>query len=695
VPQSDDADSCEDDADSCEDDADWDNEADSKGDVRDDTSTQSHQTPRVQAEHFPISDRGVSHPVASFNDTSAFQPADVNFFSRPKHVHDTLAVGNEFSSKEALQLKINSYHIKKNIEVKITGSNRTSMVVNCKDTRCAWRLYAKSGLFSSKWEIRTISGPHTCHADASRTDHAQLTAKMVADVIREDIRENVALTIKSVKGLVRKKYKGIIPKYNKLWRGRELAIAQLFGSWEKSYDLLTPLLEAIKKDNPGTKFGVAHEPTGDPTERLFKAAAWAYGPCIAAVPHLRPIISIDACFLSGRYQGRLLIACGYDAENQLLPLAFALVGEESFQTWGWFMRWLRLEVIGNKFMCVVSDRHMGIKKVFTDRYGGWYEDGGECVHRLCSQHIAENLMKKVHNRKLCDLFKILCNKKKPRRFEEFFEILRKKNPDAVAYLNNVGKYQDTNHNEIPKPWKVYQCMDNGARWGIMTTNGSESLNNVFKFSRRLPVVALVEDTYYKCLAWFRDRQEKAMARLASQQLWSERVEKLLAKRIKKCLEMNSMPLGVHGEHEVKVNDERVVYKERDGNFTYKKETFRYKVIISNGNIAQCACLKPQLTGIPCAHVLAVCRERRYNHNIFVNHLYSAKTLAETWSGQFHGYANQCEWPRYDGLTIVPDNNKIKKGRRKHARIVMTMDEMQGRRVGHQARRSTSDRRAAG
>ena len=144
--------------------------------------------------------------------------------------------------------------------------------------------------------------------------------------------------------------------------------------------------------------------------------------------------------------------------------------------------------------------------------------------------------------------------------------------------------------------------------------------------------------------------------------------------------MNSMPLGVHGEHEVKVNDERVVYKERDGNFTYKKETFRYKVIISDGNIAQCSCLKPQLTGIPCAHVLAMCRERRYNHNIFVNHLYSAKTLAETWSGQFHGFANQCEWPRYDGLTIIPDKNKIKKGRRKHARIVMVMDEMQGRRV---------------
>jgi hypothetical protein len=389
------------------------------------------------------------------------------------------------------------------------------------------------------------------------------------------------------------------------------------------------------------------------------------------------------------------MACGYDAENQLLPLAFALVEEERFETWGWFMRWLRFEVIGPKFMCVVSDRHMGIKKVFTDRYGGWYEDGGECVHRLCSQHVAENLMRKVHNRKICDIFKILVNKKKPRRFEEYFEFLRRKSPVAVEYLENVGKYQDSNHNEIPKPWKVYQCMDGGARWGIMTTNGSESLNAVFKDSRRLPVVALVEDTFYKCLNWFMERRQKAVARLNQQQPWSERVQEILTKRIKKCREMHSMPVGEHGEHEVKVKDEKVVYKERDGNFSYKKETFKYKVVISDGNRVACACLKPQLTGIPCAHVLAVCRERRYNHNLFVHPLYSTSTLAETWSGHFHGFANQCDWPRYDGPTIIPDKNKIKKGRRKHGRIVMVMDEMQGRRLGHQAKRSTSDRRAAG
>jgi hypothetical protein len=55
------------------------------------------------------------------------------------------------------------------------------------------------------------------------------------------------------------------------------------------------------------------------------------GPCIKAFQYLRSVISIVAAFLSGRYKGRLLMGCGYDAENQLISLAFALVEKENHQ----------------------------------------------------------------------------------------------------------------------------------------------------------------------------------------------------------------------------------------------------------------------------------------------------------------------------------------------------------------------------
>ena len=138
------------------------------------------------------------------------------------------------------------------------------------------------------------------------------------------------------------------------------------------------------------------------------------------MPYIRPVISIDACFMSGRYEGRLLIACAYDAENQLLPLAFAIVHKEDGENWGFFMQFLRRRVIGEgKFFCVISDQHKGIKYVFDREDYGWSTRTGQCVHRLCMQHVAENLSKATGGDKwVTDTFRWNCRKKKPRRVVE-------------------------------------------------------------------------------------------------------------------------------------------------------------------------------------------------------------------------------------------------------------------------------------
>jgi hypothetical protein len=178
------------------------------------------------------------------------------------------------------------------------------------------------------------------------------------------MNEDTTMSIKNVRNLVKAKFPHTDPSYAKLWRGRELAITKIFGTWEGAYNLLPRLLQAIKSSNPGTKYKILSKPTSQPGVHYFKAIAWAWGPCIEAVKYLRPVISIDAAFLSGRYEGRLLMACGYDAENQLIPLAFGLVKKETLKNWGWFMYWLRRDVMGEGKYCVISDRHKAIKAVF-------------------------------------------------------------------------------------------------------------------------------------------------------------------------------------------------------------------------------------------------------------------------------------------------------------------------------------------
>jgi MULE transposase domain len=58
------------------------------------------------------------------------------------------------------------------------------------------------------------------------------------------------------------------------------------------------------------------------------------------------------------------MAYGYDAENQLIPLAFALIEKENIENWGWFMSQLLREVTRPGQICVIFDEHKAIKMIF-------------------------------------------------------------------------------------------------------------------------------------------------------------------------------------------------------------------------------------------------------------------------------------------------------------------------------------------
>jgi hypothetical protein len=93
-------------------------------------------------------------------------------------------------------------------------------------------------------------------------------------------------------------------------------------------------LRAIARTTPGIKFKLSTCNTSDDNVKIFKSIVWAYGPCIAIFKHLKHVITIDVGFLSGRYKSRLLMACGYDTENKLIPLAFGIVDAENMNNWG-------------------------------------------------------------------------------------------------------------------------------------------------------------------------------------------------------------------------------------------------------------------------------------------------------------------------------------------------------------------------
>ena len=62
---------------------------------------------------------------------------------------------------------------------------------------------------------------------------------------------------------------------------------------------------------------------------IFKYVFWAFAPSIAGFTHCRPVISIDGTHLYVKYREKLLIAMVADAKNEIFPLAFAVVDDET------------------------------------------------------------------------------------------------------------------------------------------------------------------------------------------------------------------------------------------------------------------------------------------------------------------------------------------------------------------------------
>ncbi|KAL0414096.1 UNVERIFIED_CONTAM: hypothetical protein Sradi_1611300 [Sesamum radiatum] len=140
----------------------------------------------------------------------------------------------------------------------------------------------------------------------------------------------------------------------------------------------------------------------------------------------------------------MLIAAAMDGNQQVLPLAFAIVDDESTSSWKWFLTLLSRHVIrGRRGVCLISDRHPGIIKAVREGSDFVSPHG---AHRYCLRHI---------------------NKKK---------------------------------------WTASH--DGGWRTGILTTNMSECINGVLKGARRLPLTAIVEITLVRTVNYFVTREKE-------------------------------------------------------------------------------------------------------------------------------------------------------------------------------------------
>jgi len=95
---------------------------------------------------------------------------------------------------------------------------------------------------------------------------------------------------------------GIKLKYSKAWSGMKVALEQIHGKYEESFQLLFNWAAQIAKSSPGSHVQIEVEMVEG--KQRFRRIFVALKPCIDGfLEGCRPFIGIDASCLYGKYRG--------------------------------------------------------------------------------------------------------------------------------------------------------------------------------------------------------------------------------------------------------------------------------------------------------------------------------------------------------------------------------------------------------
>ena len=191
---------------------------------------------------------------------------------------------------------------------------------------------------------------------------------------------------KAIRRTVRSELKLTISR-QQVHRARKLALKILYGTLEEQYAQLYDYVAEVMLKNPGTTMFVVEEEETCRFEKMYVRLA----ACKEGFKHCRPIIGLDGCHLKGKYGGVLLTAVSVDPNNNIFPIAWAVVKQEAFETWDWFLSTIEtdLDLQDHSNLTFISDKQKGLIKAMGKNFP-------EADHRFCVRHLHGNMKSAGH-----------------------------------------------------------------------------------------------------------------------------------------------------------------------------------------------------------------------------------------------------------------------------------------------------------
>ncbi|XP_038902409.1 uncharacterized protein LOC120089049 [Benincasa hispida] len=324
----------------------------------------------------------------------------------------------------------------------------------------------------------------------------------------------------------------------------------------------------------------------------------------------------------------MLVGVSMDGNNQVYPLAYAIMDNEIDRAWKWFMSNLKCAIGEPSNLVFVSDRAVSIGNAIRVVFPTTF-------HGLCTYHLKNNILSNFKNNTIVGMFKDAARAFRMSEFQAHWDQLRTLRNGAVSrYLEDIG---------LEKWVRVYQTE---RRYDNMTSNSAECFNSLTKEYRQLPIMCLLEHVRGLIQSWFYEWRNYWTSRTTSH---SDYCENRLATECDKGRRYRVEPIDCYRIH---VRDNRL-----DG--------------IVNLHMKECICKKFDSLGISCSHTIVAAREENIPIHGLCSPFYSVDFLMAAYAEPVNPLGYISEWkrpPRYVEKHIAPPRRVVQVGRRRVQRI---------------------------
>ncbi|XP_074298003.1 uncharacterized protein LOC141628802 [Silene latifolia] len=264
--------------------------------------------------------------------------------------------------------------------------------------------------------------------------------------------------------------------YAKCWLARSRVKQMIYGNDKDQYAKVWEYASAIQKYNPGSSSFVVCGGIDRPPV-YFKRMYICLHACKKGFKEgCRPIIGIDGCHLKGVFPGMCLVAVGKDGNNNIYPVAWAVVEVENTEAWRWFLELLNHDIgkEEGEGMTFMSDRQKGLLDALRTVVP-------KAEVRYCVRHIWANFKLNYSGQVYKDALWNAARATTEADFNYHMDGIKSLSNEAYEYLKAIP----------PQHWSRH-AFGTQAKSNMLLNNLCESFNSVLKEVRDKPILTHME-----------------------------------------------------------------------------------------------------------------------------------------------------------------------------------------------------------